>query len=126
MSNGTNGGERRRSVYCMDCMSQIQAHTSSAFKSYCFISQDNSHYSYNEILIGEKKIRKHTEGFKANCDNMSAPFLSLCLTFEYLASLEYSWAFMHLVILMTEHQFQMPISLAYLLLADESYFSSTD
>lgn len=32
---------------------------------------------------------------------------------------------MHLVIVMTEHQLQMPISLAYLLVADESYFSST-
>lgn len=33
---------------------------------------------------------------------------------------------MHLVILMTEHQLQKPISLAYLLVADESYVSSTD
>lgn len=33
---------------------------------------------------------------------------------------------MHLVILMTEHQLQMPIVLAYLLVTDESCFSSTD
>ena len=66
-----------------------------------------------------------TLDFKANYDK-SAPFLFLCLTFEYLTQLEYSWVFMHLVILMTEHQLRMPIPHAYPLVTDESCFSSTD
>lgn len=67
------------------------------------------------------KKKKHAESFKADDDNETTPFLSLCLTFEYLTLLEYSWAFMHLVILATEHQLQIPILLAYPLVADELF-----
>lgn len=66
------------------------------------------------------------QGFNAEHDNKSPAFLCLCLSSQYRAYLEYSWAFKHLVIPAMEHQLQDLISLAYPPWLRMSYFSSAD
>lgn len=74
MSTGTYGEETRSSGYCMDGMSQIQAHTPTSAltqtpqgvkclsrKSYCCIRTDIIHTM--KILIGKKR-RKETEAYR--------------------------------------------------------------
>lgn len=89
--------------------------------------RDNTDFSYNEILIGKNKERdgniqkssKQAVTTRVPHFRLSVKLLNISHSSNTLGH------FMHLVILMTEHQLQMPISLAHPLVADESYFSST-
>lgn len=81
------------------------------------------------FLIGKKNKKKRWKPYRrlSKCDNNRAPFFRLSVQrLSISLGFEYSWAFVQLVIPMTEHQLQMPVSLADPLAADESYFSSTD
>lgn len=139
------GTQRRReevgSACWAGCVSQIQTHTASAFNT----NTPRCKVSFKEILlfhtIGQLRLfiqwdfnwkknkRKRWKPYRSlsKCDNNRAPFFRLSVQrLSISLGFEYSWAFVQLVIPMTEHQLQMPVSLADPLAADESYFSSTD